>query len=99
MSIHNTQACRPRGCHDNPRFWQISYVTLSQPGGAAYAHHITTGTPGFSYLPTSLLRRRNFKSWFVVKIWLFVQKLYNSIKSLKEHMVHKKCAKICMAIT
>jgi hypothetical protein len=27
-------------------------LTLSQPGGADYAHHITTGTPGFSDLPT-----------------------------------------------
>ena len=23
-------------------------LTLSQPGGAGYAHHITNGTPGFS---------------------------------------------------
>ena len=30
-------------------------LTLSQPGGADYAHHITTGTPGFSDLPTALL--------------------------------------------
>ena len=26
------------------------------PGGADYAHHITTGTPGFSDLPMALLR-------------------------------------------
>jgi hypothetical protein len=30
-------------------------LTLSQPGGEHYAHHITTGTPGFSYLPTALM--------------------------------------------
>ena len=29
-------------------------LTLSQPVGADYAHHITTGTPGFADLPTSL---------------------------------------------
>ena len=29
-------------------------LTLSQPGGANYAHYITTGTPGFSGLPTAL---------------------------------------------
>ena len=29
-------------------------LTLSQPGGADYAHHITTGTPGFSDFPTAL---------------------------------------------
>ena len=30
-------------------------VTLSQPGGADYAHQNTTGTSGFSDLPTALL--------------------------------------------
>ena len=29
-------------------------LTLSQPGGADYAPHISTGTPGFSDLPTAL---------------------------------------------
>ena len=29
-------------------------VTLFQPGGTDYAHLITTGTPGFSDLPTAL---------------------------------------------
>ena len=29
-------------------------LTLSQPGGADYANHITTGTIGFSDLPTAL---------------------------------------------
>ena len=29
-------------------------LTLSQPGGADYAIHITTGTPGFSDLSKSL---------------------------------------------
>ena len=31
-------------------------LTLSQPGGTDYAHLITTGTPGFSDLPTALLK-------------------------------------------
>ena len=30
-------------------------LTLSQPGGTDYAHLITTGTPGFSDLPTALI--------------------------------------------
>ena len=30
-------------------------LTLSQPGGTNYAHLITTGTPGFSDIPTALL--------------------------------------------
>ena len=29
-------------------------LTLSQPGGADYARYITTGTLGFSDLPTAL---------------------------------------------
>ena len=29
-------------------------LTLSPPGGAYYAHHITTGTPGFLKLSTAL---------------------------------------------
>ena len=29
-------------------------LTLSQSGGTDYAHLITTGTPGFSDLPTAL---------------------------------------------
>ena len=29
-------------------------LTLSQPGGADYAHHSTTSPPGFSDLATSL---------------------------------------------
>jgi hypothetical protein len=30
-------------------------LTLSQTGGTDYSHHITTGTPGFSDLPTVLV--------------------------------------------
>ena len=30
-------------------------LTLFQPGGTYYAHLITTGTPGFSDLPTALI--------------------------------------------
>ena len=30
-------------------------LTLFQPGGTDYAHVITTGTPGFSDLPTALV--------------------------------------------
>ena len=37
------QACRSRGCHSIPRFWQIQ-LTLFQPGGGGrlIAQHITT---------------------------------------------------------
>ena len=35
-------------------------LTLSQPGGADYAHHITTSTPRFSDLPTALVLDFNF---------------------------------------
>ena len=31
-------------------------LTLTQPGGIDYAHLITTDTPGFSDLPTALVR-------------------------------------------
>ena len=31
-------------------------LTLSQPGGTDYAHLITNGTPGFSDLPTALIK-------------------------------------------
>ena len=44
--------CRPWVC----RVCQIlaDQLTLFQPGGTDYAHLITTGTPGFSDLPTAL---------------------------------------------
>ena len=50
------QACRPRGCRGMSWLPQILAVnlTLSQPGGTDYAHHNTTGTPGYSHLPTAL---------------------------------------------
>ena len=39
--------------------WHTQYLadqlTLFQPGGTDYTHLITTGTPGFSDLPTALL--------------------------------------------
>ena len=35
-------------------------LTLSQPGGADYAQHINTGTPGFSDLPTALICTASF---------------------------------------
>ena len=33
-------------------------LTLFQPGGTDYAHLITTGTPGFSDLPTALVSKQ-----------------------------------------
>ena len=46
------QACRPWECR-NPQIL-VDQLTLSQPGGADYAHHITSSNPGFSDLPTAL---------------------------------------------
>ena len=37
-----------------PDYGRSDQLTLSQPGGEDYAHHINTGTPGFSDLPTAL---------------------------------------------
>ena len=45
-AVLQPQACRPWGFQDQ--------LTLSQPGGADYAHHITTSTPGFTDLTTAL---------------------------------------------
>ena len=50
------QGCRPWGCrecHGTPQIL-ADQLTLFQPGGTDYAHLITTGTPGFSDLPTAL---------------------------------------------
>ena len=58
--------------HDSTK---ITVWTLSQPGGTYYAHHITTGTPRFSDLPTALYRIHNLNTksiyvlYFVYKVW------------------------------
>ena len=39
-----------------PPWHTADQLTLFQPGGTDYAHLITTGTPGFSDLPTALKR-------------------------------------------
>ena len=39
-------------------------LSLYQPGGADYGHQITTGTPGFSDLPTALLSEDNFVDYY-----------------------------------
>jgi hypothetical protein len=41
-------------------------LTLSQPGGAHYAHHITKCNPGFSDLATGLQRIPSFPHRFIV---------------------------------
>ena len=55
MHQHFTsRACRPwgyRGCHDTHPQILVNQLTLSQTGGADYAHYIV---PGFSDLPTAL---------------------------------------------
>ena len=45
-------------------------LTLFQPGGTDYAHLITTGTPGFSDLPTALPSQHQMILWksFVLSI-------------------------------
>ena len=47
-----SQAGGPEG-HVPPHFL-TDQLTLSQPGGAHYAHHITACPPGFSDLATAL---------------------------------------------
>ena len=51
----NWQGCQnPGGASPPPRFCQVGYITLSQPG-SDYAHHIITPPPsGFADLPTAL---------------------------------------------
>ena len=56
----DTQACRPwvcRVCHGTHTQILADQLTLFQPGGTDYAHLITTGTLGFSDLPTALIRQ------------------------------------------
>jgi hypothetical protein len=53
LTTVQTRSDVPRDAGGAPRFCQISYF-LSERGGADYARHITTGTPGFSDLPTAL---------------------------------------------
>ena len=50
------QACRSRGCPPGqPSRILANQLTLSQPGGADFSHHITSGIPPeFSDLPTAL---------------------------------------------
>ena len=42
-------------------------LTLSQPEGANYAHHFTTGTSGFSDIPTALVREQRHRSYTLVQ--------------------------------
>ena len=48
-------------------------LTLSQPGGEDYAHCITTGTPGFSDLPTALYENYKFRTYCVHKLFWIVK--------------------------
>ena len=45
-------------------------LTLFQPGGTDYAHLITTGTPGFSDLPTALSYLIEGAHWFFLEIFV-----------------------------
>ena len=58
LSTYLLKGCRPWGCRVLPWHTQIlaDQLTLFQPGGTNYAHLITTGTPGFSDLPTALFK-------------------------------------------
>ena len=48
--------CKPIGAKGGGAQTLADQLNLSQPGGEVYAHHITTGTPEFSDLPTALLK-------------------------------------------
>ena len=54
--FHNISGLSSLGVPGVPWHTQIlaDQLTLFQPGGTDYAHLITTGTPGFSDLPTAL---------------------------------------------
>ena len=43
-------------------------LTLFQPGGTDYAHVITTGTPGFSDLPTALMLAMKYLDTSLINI-------------------------------
>ena len=53
-------------------------LTLSQPGGADYAHHITTGTPGFSDLPTALAHAISSQAVWVFLRYVFIFELFST---------------------
>ena len=52
-------------------------LTLFQPGGTDYAHLITTGTPGFSDIPTALncsqMKLLNFENWSCQKLDIILE--------------------------
>ena len=52
MAGKQAQGCRPCGCRGPPDFGRS--VNPISTRGTDYAHLITTGTPGFSDLPTAL---------------------------------------------
>ena len=58
-------------------------LTLFQSGWTDYAHLITTGTPGFSYLPTALVCVLSHNEW--LKGLTYVQKA-------DPHKVHTKAS-------
>ena len=46
-----------------PTQFLADQLTLFQPGGTDYAPLITTGTPGFSDLPTALMLSKMPENW------------------------------------
>ena len=72
------QECRPLGMPGVPLAYQL---TLSQLGGADYAHLITTGTPGFSDLPTALRGTCHLKIHLKI-IEGFRKRKHNEVKIL-----------------
>ena len=56
------QACGPWVCHTWHTQILADQLTLFQPWGTDYAHLITTGTPGFSDLPTAVAQGRHLNS-------------------------------------
>ena len=60
LANSNTTGPSSLGAPGVPWHTQIlaDQLTLFQPGGTDYAHLITTGTPGFSDLPTALLSKQ-----------------------------------------
>ena len=77
----------PEGAGDawHPHIW-VDQLTLFQPEGAEYAHHITVSTPGFENLTTSLHKVHSEKvtKFCEISTFLLTRVLTHSQKSKVE---------------
>ena len=73
-------------------------LTLSQPGEANYAHHITNGTPGFSDLPTALHTYCACRP-HSMPIWLWPTSCYFALMIAQRHVSNYIRTKTHVAIS